>query len=160
MSVCTGAFLLARTGLLSGKAATTHHDGYRGLAIQFPDIHVKRGARFVEEGNLATAGGLSSGVDLALRVVERYWGREVARNTAYQMEYQGKGWIDPESNHVYAQELTSTEKHPLCPVCEMDVNPTLAPKSVYKGRTYYFCSAEHKELFDVTPDRFANVATP
>ena len=66
MSVCTGAFALASTGLLSGKAATTHHSAYTALADQYPDIQVKRGARFVEAGNLASAGGLSSGIDLAL----------------------------------------------------------------------------------------------
>jgi YHS domain-containing protein len=144
--------------VLSGKAATTHHDGYRGLAMEFPDIRVKRGARFVEEGNLATAGGLSSGIDLALRVVERYYGREVAKNTAYQMEYQGQGWMNPDSNEVYAQVRTSTPERPLCPVCEMEVDPKVAPKSTYKGETYYFCSADHKELFDKAPDKFANAA--
>jgi transcriptional regulator GlxA family with amidase domain len=113
MSVCTGAFLLAKTGLLSGKAATTHHDGCRGFAIEFPDVQLRRGARYVEEGNLATAGGLSSGIDLALRVVERYFGREVATKTAYEMEYQGQGWMSPDSNQVYAQGRTSTEKHRL-----------------------------------------------
>src|ERR1700730_10893177 len=82
MSVCTGAFLLAKTGLLSGKAATTHHGAYAELAMAFPDIRVKRGARFVESGNLASSGGLSSGIDLALHVVERYFGRAVALNTA------------------------------------------------------------------------------
>ena len=158
MSVCTGAFLLARTGLLSGKTATTHHDGYRGLALQFPDVQVKRGARFVEEGNLATAGGLSSGIDLALRVVERYFGRDVAKRTAYDMEYQGQGWMNPDSNAAYAAVRTSTAAHPLCPVCEMEVDPKLAPKSVYRGETYYFCSDEHKELFDKAPDKFASAA--
>lgn len=160
MSVCTGAFLLARTGLLSGKAATTHHDGYRRLAVEFPDVRVKRGARFVEEGSLATAGGLSSGIDLALRVVERYYGHEVAKNTAYQMEYQGQGWVDPDSNRLYAQVRTSTDEHPLCPVCEMEVDKKLAPTSAYKGTTYYFCSREHKVLFDGAPDKFANTAAP
>ncbi len=160
MSVCTGAFLLARTGLLSGKTATTHHDGYRGLAVEFPDVRVKRGARFVEEGSVATAGGLSSGIDLALRVVERYYGHEVAKNTAYQMEYQGQGWVDPESNQIYAQVRTSTDEHPLCPVCEMEVDRKLAATSVYKGMTYYFCSREHKALFDGAPGKFANAAAP
>jgi putative intracellular protease/amidase len=103
MSVCTGAFALASTGLLSGKAATTHHSSYITLATQFPDIQVKRGARFVEVGNLASAGGLSSGIDLALRVVERYYGRDVARQTAFDMEYQGEGWMNPDSNAVYAR---------------------------------------------------------
>src|SRR5438445_1940914 len=78
MSVCTGAFVLAKTGLLSGKAATTFHAAFVPFAMQFPDVHLKRGARFVEDGNLASAGGLSSGIDLALRVVERYFGREIA----------------------------------------------------------------------------------
>src|ERR1700694_242227 len=57
MSVCTGAFVLAKTGLLSGKPATTHHNAYADLAMQFPDIQVKRGARFVGAGNLAGGGG-------------------------------------------------------------------------------------------------------
>src|SRR5207244_12053431 len=77
MSVCNGAFILAKTGLLSGKAATTYHGAFVRFATQFPDIHLKRGARFVEDGNLATAGGLSSCIYLALRVVERYYGRHV-----------------------------------------------------------------------------------
>jgi transcriptional regulator GlxA family with amidase domain len=155
MSVCTGAFVLAKTGLLSGRAATTFHARFRPFAMQFPDIHLKRGVRFVEDGNLATAGGLSSGIDLALRVVERYFGREVARKTAYDMEYQGQGWMNPDSNQVYAEERISTDKHPLCPVCQMDVDPAAAPKSVYKNKTYYFCSQGDKEQFDAAPDRFA-----
>ena len=82
MSVCTGAFVLAKTGLLNGKSATTYHGAFERFSMQFPDVQVKRGARFVENGNLATAGGLSSGIDLALRVVERYYGRQVAENAA------------------------------------------------------------------------------
>lgn len=156
MSVCTGAFVLAKTGLLSGKAATTFHAAFKPFAMQFPDIQLKRGARFVEDGNLATAGGLSSGIDLALRVVERYYGRDVAEQTAYNMEYQGQGWMNANSNQVYASEPVSTAEHPLCPVCGMDVDPPTAPKSVFKGKTYYFCSPADKEIFDATPDKFAN----
>jgi transcriptional regulator GlxA family with amidase domain len=155
MSVCTGAFVLAKTGLLSGKPATTHHNAYADLAMQFPDIQVKRGARFVEAGNLASAGGLSSGIDLALRVVGRYFGREVAAQTAYYMEYQGEGWTDPNSNQAYRKRLVSTAAHPLCPVCEMDVDLKTAPKSVYRGQTYYFCMPDHKLAFDATPEKFA-----
>src|SRR5205823_7734954 len=70
MSVCTGAFVLAKTGLLFGKSATTYHAAFNSFAMEFPDVQLKRGARFVENGNLASAGGLSSGIDLALRVVE------------------------------------------------------------------------------------------
>jgi transcriptional regulator GlxA family with amidase domain len=93
MSVCTGAFKLAKAGLLSGKAATTHHEFLDKLQKEYPDIQVKRGVRFVEGEKISTAGGLTSGTDLALRVVERYFGREIAQTTASYMEYQGKGWI-------------------------------------------------------------------
>lgn len=156
MSVCTGSFALASTGLLSGKPATTHHSAYVTFANEFPDIQVKRGARFVEAGNLATSGGLSSGIDLALRVVERYFGHEVARQTAFDMEYQGEGWMNADSNSIYAQPYTKTDAHPVCPVCGMAVDPATAPKSVYKGNTYYFGSDEHKREFDADPDRFLN----
>lgn len=154
MSVCTGAFVLARTGLLSGKGATTYHGAFGSFANEFPDVHLKRGARFVEDGNLATAGGLSSGIDLALRVVERYFGREVAQKTAYELEYQGQGWMDPDSNQVYAVTPVSSAEHPLCPVCGMDVDPATAPKSVFKDTTYYFCSDNDKRTFDAAPDKF------
>lgn len=154
MSVCTGAFVLASTGLLAGKPATTHHSAYKSLAVQYPDITVKRGARFVESGNIATAGGLTSGIDLALRVVERYFGRKAAEDTAYQLEYQGTGWTDPASNATYLQAATGSDEHPLCPVCGMEVDPKTAPKSVYKGKTYYFCSQDHKAQFDAAPEKW------
>lgn len=93
MSVCTGAFELGHAGLLSGKSATTHHDFFEQFARAFPDVTLKRGLRFVEQGRISTAGGLTSGIDLALRVVDRYFGREVAQRTAVYMEYQSKGWI-------------------------------------------------------------------
>src|SRR5437764_874558 len=82
---------------------TTHHSAYRELAAAFPDITVKRGARFVDQGNIASAGGLSSGIDLALHVVERYFGRDVAQSVAYNMEYQGQGWLNADSNEIYAK---------------------------------------------------------
>jgi transcriptional regulator GlxA family with amidase domain len=154
MSVCTGAFLLARTGLLTGKAATTHHDAYKSFPMEFPAVRLKRGVRFVDEGNLASSGGLSSGIDLALHVVERYFGREVAAKTAFEMEYQGEGWMKPESNAIYAVERASTDEHPLCPVCSMDVDPKTALKSTYKGKTYYFCQPGHKKLFDASPEKW------
>jgi putative intracellular protease/amidase/YHS domain-containing protein len=154
MSVCTGAFVLARTGLLNGRSATTHHGSYVDFAMQFPKVRMVRGARFVEAGNLATAGGLSSGVDLSLRVVERYFGRDTAVQAAYYMEYQGRGWMDPNSNQTYRMHRASTAAHPLCPVCDMDVDRASAPRSVYRGQTYYFCMAAHKMIFDKAPEQF------
>jgi YHS domain-containing protein len=159
MSVCTGAFVLAKTGLLNGKSATTYHGAFERFATQFPDVQLKRGARFVENGNLATAGGLSSGIDLALRVVERYYGRDVAQKTAYNLEYQGTGWMDPDSNNVYAAMPVSTAEHPICAVCSMDVDPKIAPKSVFKDNTYYFCSDDDKKTFDAAPEKFVNLTS-
>ncbi len=154
MSVCTGSFVLASSGLLTGKPATTNHNAYKTFANQFPDIHVERGARFVETGNLATAGGLTSGIDLALRVVERYFGRNVATETANTLEYQGTGWTNPSSNANYLQAAVSSDGHPLCPICDMEVDPKTALKSVYLRKTYYFCSEDHKAQFDAAPKKW------
>jgi transcriptional regulator GlxA family with amidase domain len=160
MSVCTGAFILAKSGLLDGKPATTHHSGYTQLAMDNPNVQVHRGARYVEAGKVATAGGLSSGIDLALRVVERYYGHQAAVETAYQMEYQGQGWMNPDSNQAYAARKVSTTEHPLCPVCEMEVDAkgSEALKSTYKGRDYRFCMPSHKDLFDKSPDKYVVAA--
>ncbi|HET7292834.1 MAG TPA: DJ-1/PfpI family protein [Vicinamibacteria bacterium] len=96
MSVCTGAFKLGEAGLLDGKPATTHHDFHDTFARRFPSVKLERGRRFVRsDARIFTAGGLSSGIDLALHVVDLYFGREVAQRTADYMEYQGAGWKEP-----------------------------------------------------------------
>jgi transcriptional regulator GlxA family with amidase domain len=87
MSVCTGAFLLAKTGLLDGLRATTHHNFYDDFEKGFPKVHLVRGPRYVDNGKIATAGGLTSGIELALAVVQRYFGGAVASEDAYFMEY-------------------------------------------------------------------------
>lgn len=92
MSVCTGAFQLARAGLLDGLEATTHHEFWDAFEKEFPKVKLQRGPRFVEHPRVATAGGLTSGIDLALRVVARYFGDPVAQATADYMEYRGTGW--------------------------------------------------------------------
>lgn len=98
MSVCTGAFQLGRAGLLSGLTATTHHDFYNEFSKAFPDVELVRDRRYVEHERIATAGGLTSGIDLALRTVARYFGEPVAAQTAEYMEYAGDGWRDPVVN--------------------------------------------------------------
>ena len=156
MSVCAGAFILAKTGLLSGKAATTHHGSYGPFAMQFRDVKLKRGFRFVEsEPNLATAGGLTSGIDLALRVVERYLGRASAEGTAFFMEYQGEGWKDSTggANQAYAKPLTPSSGV-ACRVCGMALSADAPMRSTYKGVTYYFCSNGCKSQFDASPEDF------
>lgn len=90
MSVCTGAYVLGRAGLLDGRTATTHHDFWDDFERTFPRVRLQRGPRFVEHQRIATAGGLTSGIDLALRVVERYYGTDAARATATYMEYESR----------------------------------------------------------------------
>ena len=92
MSVCTGAFKLADAGLLEGKKATTHHEFWDAFAKKFPNIQLERGTRFVQSDDVVfTAGGLTSGIDLALHIVEKFYGREAADRTAAYMEYRHRG---------------------------------------------------------------------
>lgn len=96
MSVCTGAYKLAMAGLLDGKKASTHHQFQDDFQRRFPQVSLQRGVRYVQSDPVIfTAGGLTSGIDLALHVVELYFGREVAAQTARMMEYEGKGWLQP-----------------------------------------------------------------
>lgn len=95
MSICTGAFVLADAGLLDGKKATTHHDALDALQHDFPRIKVERGKRYVQSDPIVfTSAGLSAGIDLALHIVELYFGRQTAQATAETMEYEGKGWLE------------------------------------------------------------------
>jgi YHS domain-containing protein len=52
--------------------------------------------------------------------------------------------------------VSRSHAHPLCPVCQMSTDPATAPKTVYKGKSYYFCSQDHKQQFDAAPDQFVN----
>jgi transcriptional regulator GlxA family with amidase domain len=92
-SVCTGALLLGSAGLLDGHRATTHFGALSLLRERFPKVTVVDDEHVVEEGNILTSAGISAGIELALRVVARYCGEPVARNTARYMEYPY-----PESN--------------------------------------------------------------
>ena len=91
-SNCTGAFLLAKTGLLDGLQATTHHDFFDGFEKQFPKVKLVRDTRYVDNGKIITSGGLTSGIEGALHIVERMLGRERAERTIAYMEYSGEGW--------------------------------------------------------------------
>ncbi len=92
MSVCTGAFVVAEAGLLDGLTATTHHEFFDEFQASFPRVRLVRGRRFVEHDRVATAAGLTSGIDLALRVVDRYLGRTAAAATARYMEHESTRW--------------------------------------------------------------------
>jgi transcriptional regulator GlxA family with amidase domain len=81
-SVCTGAFLLARAGLLDGREATTHWSECRDLARLYPGVSVQSDPIFVRSGNVYTSAGVTAGIDLALALVEEDLGPSVARDVA------------------------------------------------------------------------------
>lgn len=88
MSVCTGAFLVARAGLFDGGRATTHHSAYDLFAREFPKVELIRNVRYVEDPRVSSSGGETCGIDLALRVVQRYYGSTAADIAAWNMVYR------------------------------------------------------------------------
>jgi transcriptional regulator GlxA family with amidase domain len=88
MSVCTGALVLARAGLLGGLRVTTHYEALDLLQTLEPRAIVDRGARFHDNGKILTAAGVSAGIDCALHVVARLLGPEAAGETARYIEYE------------------------------------------------------------------------
>jgi len=96
-TVCTGTAILARTGLLDGRRATTNKRAFKWVAEQGPKVNWVREARWVEDGQFATSSGVSAGIDMALAVMARLYGAETAEQIAIAMEYEwhrDAGW-DP-----------------------------------------------------------------
>jgi len=87
-SICTGAFLLAEVGLLNGLHATTHWEDCDDLEQRYPALTVRRNVPWVDCGKVVSSGGISSGIDMSLHLVERLAGRQLAEATARQMEYR------------------------------------------------------------------------
>ena len=86
-SVCTGAFLLAEAGLLDGLEVTTHWEDIPDLQRNYPNLQVRKGIRWIEQGKLFTAAGISAGIEMSLKLVSKFAGEELAERTARQMEY-------------------------------------------------------------------------
>ena len=89
LSVCTGALLLAKAGLLDGMPATTHHGALALLGDIAPTTTVQH-KRFIDRGRVITAAGISAGIDMSLYVVAKLLGADTAVQTARQMEYEWK----------------------------------------------------------------------
>jgi len=86
-SVCTGSMLLGQAKLLDGRRATTHWRSLSRMRDAFPAVTVEEKLHVVEDGHVVTSAGISAGIDMALRVVIRYFGEAVGRATARNMEY-------------------------------------------------------------------------
>ncbi|WPV67913.1 DJ-1/PfpI family protein [Chitinophaga sp. LS1] len=94
MSVCTGAFILGKAGILDHKTVTTFHNSIENLRKALPNSTVLADKRFVEDGNVLTTAGISAGIDGALHLVEKLRGHDVAIQIAKQMEYDK--WVPGE----------------------------------------------------------------
>ncbi|MFM0739911.1 GlxA family transcriptional regulator [Paraburkholderia xenovorans] len=110
-SVCTGAFLLAETGLLDGLRATTHWRYAAQLQSGFPHIKVEGDSIYIEEGCIWTSAGIAAGIDLALAMIERDMGAEIARSVARylvvpyrrpggQSQFSAMSQMEPESDRI------------------------------------------------------------
>ncbi len=86
-SVCTGAFILAKLGLLDGRTATSHWDDIPELRRDYPAVRVVEDVPFVDEGRIVTSAGISAGIGMSLHLVARILGPSAARRTARQMQY-------------------------------------------------------------------------
>jgi len=89
LSVCTGALVLGAAGLLDGLAATTHFMAFDELRAIAPRTAILEGRRVVDNGHVILSAGVSAGIDMALHVVARLLGQDVAAETARYMEYEG-----------------------------------------------------------------------
>ena len=96
LSVCTGARILAASGLLEGKEATTFHGDFKDFAETYPSVIVRRDQRFVDSGGVVTSAGLVSGTDSALYLVSRIFGEKRALTIASRLEYD---W-NPENGYI------------------------------------------------------------
>lgn len=99
LSVCTGASIVAATGLLDGLKATTFHNALKSMAATYPNVTVVDDVRWVDNGKIVTSAGLSSGIDAALHIVAKLRNEEAARAVALHLEYD---W-DPQGGFVRAR---------------------------------------------------------
>lgn len=110
-SVCTGAFLLAETGLLDGLRATTHWSYTAQLQLRFPTIKVEGDSIYIADGRIWTSAGIASGIDLALAMIERDMGAEIARDVSRllvvpyrrpggQSQFSAMSQMEPESDRI------------------------------------------------------------
>ncbi|MEM8893345.1 MAG: DJ-1/PfpI family protein [Bacteroidota bacterium] len=96
-SVCTGAFILAASGLLNGKVCTTHWRYCDRFSDRYPNIELVRNRLFVESGNILTSAGVSSGIDLSLHLIERHQGGKFAADVAREVVlYLRRGEDEPQ----------------------------------------------------------------
>lgn len=181
MSVCTGAALLSKAGILDNKKATTHWGAVSNLQQQTPKAKILKDTRFVYDGKLLTTAGVSAGIDGALFAVQKLRGEVEAQRVATIMEYDywkpNMGLVvgaeskvtsgsKPQKIHKenVKKAVVSKKKTAVVqvlkedckdPICKMPIAKGATIVSVYKGKQVGFCSVVCKEMFDKNPAKFS-----
>ncbi len=86
-SICTGAFILGKTGLLDGLKATTHHASYDEFETSFPETTLIRNVPYVDNGKIITSAGISTGMKASLYIIDKIFADGLGKRTAEYMEY-------------------------------------------------------------------------
>src|SRR5207248_701821 len=94
MSVCAGAEMLAATGLIDGRRATTHWGDIGRIERSYPAVHWVRGERYVDDGQFVSTAGILSGIDGSLHLIDRLRGRALALHVARAIRYDGARFLD------------------------------------------------------------------
>jgi AraC family transcriptional activator FtrA len=143
LSLCGGAFVLAKTGLLDGRRAATHWAECDELARRYPQLSVDSGVLYVDEGDILTGAGSAASIDLCLHVVRQDYGSEVATRLARQLvvppqrdgdqaQYIEQPLPDLDSSHAFADTLTWVKEH----LDEEVAVEDLAARSAMSPRTF------------------------
>ena len=158
MSVCTGAFVVGGAGLFDGKNATTHWMTLAQFANEFPRVKTFEGVRYIGDGNIYSTGGVSSGIDGALHLVERFDGKAAADSVAKVLQYRRdtapfptaiKARVQPAPANAKPLALNNTD-----PVCNMKIAVNTPYTFSYKGETYGFCSPDCRDEFKADPTKY------
>ncbi|WP_321489097.1 GlxA family transcriptional regulator [uncultured Hyphomonas sp.] len=162
VSICTGAMILAEIGILDGKRATTHWWWCPILEKRFPKVQVEPDAIFVRDGNIWTSAGVTTGMDLALSLVEMDWGHDVALQVArYNVMYMMRpGGQTQFSAHLVAQRaedpvINATLEYVLTNLTEPLNVTALAARAIMSERTF---ARKFKDETGVTPAHYVEAA--
>ena len=162
VSICTGAMILAEVGILDGKRATTHWWWCPILSKKYPQVQVEADAIYVRDGNIWTSAGVTTGMDLALSLVELDWGHDVALQVArYNVMYMMRpGGQTQFSAHLVAQKaedpvINSTLDYVLGHLTDTLTVTALAARACMSERTF---ARKFKEQTGVTPAHYVEAA--
>ena len=162
VSICTGAMILAEIGLLNGRRATTHWWWCPILKSKYPEVEVEPDAIYVRDGNIWTSAGVTTGMDLALSLVEADWGHDVALQVArYNVMYMMRpGGQSQFSAHLVAQKaedpvINETLSYILANLTDPLTVTALAARAAMSERTF---ARKFKDETGVTPAHYVEAA--